>query len=270
VRAARRRSYLLMGWLWYLGTLVPVIGLVQVGAQSMADRYSYVPLIGLFVVIGWGVPDLIARWRIRRAVLYVSGATLLLGLIISSWLQVRHWRNQLALFEHAAAVTTNNYLAHNELGNALAERGRLQEAISHYSESLRIKPDQVKPLYNLGHVLARQGRFDEAIIHYSQVLQIKPDYAEAHNNRGYALHRQGRLNEAITSYRKALQIKSDFPEAHYNLGLALQRQGKVDEAIAHYSEAVRLKPDYGTAHRKLAFALRQASKRQSDITGQGD
>lgn len=153
LRAAGRFPYLGVGWLWYLGTLVPVIGLVQVGDQAMADRYTYVPLIGLFVLIAWGIPDLMARWRYRQIALTISAVIVVFCCTVSTWSHVKHWRNGTALFTHAVNVTADNALAHDGLGFALARQGRLDEAIAHYSEALRIKPGYAKARYNLEHAL---------------------------------------------------------------------------------------------------------------------
>jgi Tfp pilus assembly protein PilF len=288
IRAARRRPSLVVGWLWYLGTLIPVIGLVQVGGQAMADRYTYVPLIGLFIMIVWSVPDILAGWRYRKVVLSMSAGLLLSLLMIVTTLQVTHWQNNITLFEHSLDVTSNNYLSHTNLGLALGHQGRIQEAIDHLAESLRIKPDfaethngmgvalghqgryqeandhfaealRIKPDYeeaysNLGALLLRQGKNEEAIVYFNEALRIKPDYAEVHNNLGTLLSRQGKNQEAIAHYAEALRIKPDFAEIHNNLGALLLRQGKIQEAIAHFAEALRLKPDYAEAHIHLGLA----------------
>ena len=238
--AARRHRYLVTGWLWYLGTLVPVIGLVQVGSHAMADRYTYVPLIGLFVMVAWGVPDLVARWRYRRPVLAISTAFVLLTFIICTWLQVRLWKNTFTLFKHALQVTQGNFLAHNNLGAALAKRGRHEEALGHFSEALKIRPDYVSAHTNLGNELMRQGRTREAIRHFSEALKIKPDQAETHNNLGVALAIQGRTREAIRHFSEALKIKPDYGSAHYNLAMAYRSEGNYREAIKHCDRAMEL------------------------------
>jgi TolA-binding protein len=223
-RAGRRFPYLAVGWLWYLGTLVPVIGLVQVGSQAMADRYTYVPLIGLFIMISWGFYDLVRGWKNRRMVLAISTGVVLLALMACTWSQVRLWKNSTLLFKHALNVTDNNYKAYNLLGITLERQGRLTDALRHYFEALRIKPDYAEAPYNMGNVLMRQGRLKEALRHYSEALRIKPDYADAHNNLGVALARQGRLKEAISHFYEALRVKPDFSDAHNNLGVALEQQ----------------------------------------------
>jgi tetratricopeptide (TPR) repeat protein len=300
IRVGRRYPYLPVGWLWYVGTLVPVIGLVQVGSQAMADRYTYVPLIGLFIIIAWGVSDLVGSWRYGKPALTLAATSLPSALIVCASLQVSHWKNSLTLFDHALRVTVNNSQMHNNLGNVLSEKGKLQEAISHYTSALKISPNYGEAHINLGVALANQGKLEEAIKHYSAALrlkpnspelhnnlgvslfrrghipgaidqylaavQLKPDYAEAHNNLGNALAQQVKLPEAEVHYSKALKIRADYPEAHNNLGVALARQGRLNEAIFHFSEAVRLEPNYAQARANLELALQEAGKSIVDPT----
>ena len=253
--ASRKRPYLAVGWLWYLGTLVPVIGLVQVGSQAMADRYTYIPLIGLFIVIAWGVPGILAGWRYRRIVLATLTTVLLLGFTMCTWLQVRYWQNSLTIFQHTVNVTTDNHFAHNNLGVALAKGGRLDEAVDHYYVALRIKPNEAEVYNNLGNVLEAQGNLDEAIRHYYEALRINPDNAKAHNNLGNVLATKGNVDEAVSHYSEALRIEPDYAGAHYNLGNVLAERGNVDEAINHYKEALRIWPDWAGAHNNLGVAL---------------
>ncbi|HVO83821.1 MAG TPA: tetratricopeptide repeat protein [Syntrophobacteria bacterium] len=255
VLVLRRRPYLAVGWLWYVGTLVPVIGLIQVGVQAYADRYTYVPLIGLFIMIAWGVPELLGGWAHARTVLAVSAATALAALTACTWIQLGYWKDSLSLFSHTLQVTTKNYVAHNNLGNALADRGKVEEAISHYAEALRIKPDHAEAYNNWGTVLEEQGRFEEAVDRFRMALKVKPDYAAAHSNLGLALERQGRHEEAIAQYLEALRLDPTYAQAHNNLALALAARGQQDEAMAHYAEALRLRPDYAEAHNNLGHLL---------------
>jgi protein O-mannosyl-transferase len=220
IRAARKYPYLAVGWFWYLGTLIPVIGLVQVGLQAMADRYTYVPLIGLFIMITWSVTDILAGWRYRRIVLPISAGILLSILMIVTRLQVQHWQNDVMLFEHSLAVTSNNFIIHDTLGVSLMRQGKIQEAIAHYTEALRIAPDFAKSHYNLGVALERQGRTQEATVRYVDALRIKPDLVEAHNNLGALLASQGKIQEAVAHFAEAVRLQSDYAEAHINLGLA--------------------------------------------------
>jgi Flp pilus assembly protein TadD len=253
ILSARRRPYLVVGWLWYLGTLIPVIGLVQIGIQAMADRYTYVPLIGLFVMIAWGVPNILLGLECRRIVLAISAGLLLLTLTTFTMLQIKHWTNTITLFTHSLKVTVNNYIVHNNLGNALAGRGKDEEAIAHYVEALRIKPYFAEAHINLGNALVRQEKYQEAMDHYTESLRIMPNSAKAHSNLGVALVRQERYQEAIAHYAEALRIKSDYADAHYNLGNALALQKKYQEAIAHFAEALRIIPDFAEAHFSLGW-----------------
>jgi protein O-mannosyl-transferase len=260
IRAARRYPFFLVGWLWYLSTLIPVIGLVQVGDQAMADRYTYVPLIGLFLMVGWGIPEVLAPWRYRSIALPATGAAVILACAITARGQVQYWNSSIALWTHAIEVNTGNDFAHNNLGAALMDQGKVEEAIAQFTEALRIKPGAAPPHYNLANALASQGEVDKAIVHYAEALRIRPNYAEAHNNLGAALASRGRVDEAIAHYTGALQIKPDYGEAHYNLGIALASQGRVEEAIAQYTEALRIKPDYADAHNNLGAALASQGK----------
>jgi tetratricopeptide (TPR) repeat protein len=255
VRVIRRRPYLAVGWLWYVGTLVPVIGLVQVGVQAHADRYTYVPLIGLFIMVAWGVPDLVGRWTHARTALAVLAAAALAALTACTWIQLGYWKDSISLFTHTLQVTAKNYVAHNNLGNALADRGKVEEAISHYAEALRIKPDHAEAYNNWGTVLVEQGRLEEAMDRFLMALRVKPDYAAAHCNLGLALERKGRREEAIAQYREALRLDPTYAQAHNNLALALAERGQEAEAIAHYTEALRLRPDYAEAHNNLGHLL---------------
>jgi tetratricopeptide (TPR) repeat protein len=256
---AVRRRYALVGWLWYLGTLVPVIGLAQVGREAMADRYTYLPLIGLFIVIAWGGADLISSWPSRqlwvRRVVQVGVAAVLVACMAFSWLQVRYWRDSFALYEHALVLNPENSTMHYNLGNTFKSRGDLDEAISHYRQALAINPRYVKAHNNLGKALHAQDQLDEAIRHYREALRIKPGFFEGHCNLGMSLESQGKLDEAVLHYRQALYIEPDYAIAHYNLASALRSQGKPDEAIRHYDGALRIEPDFAEGHYNLGLVL---------------
>jgi hypothetical protein len=216
-RAARPRPYLAFGWCWYLGTLVPVIGLIQVGLQASADRYTYLPLIGVFIMVAWGLPDIIARWPYRRTILAAS-ASLVIGVCtIATRLQVTYWTNSLTMWQHTVDVTRDNSIAHNNLGYDLAKVGRLDEAVAQYTDALRISPDYVSARANLALVLNLQRKFGEAIPQYERVLRADPNNASARNNLGVALANQGRLAEATNQFTEALRINPDFSAARTNL-----------------------------------------------------
>jgi tetratricopeptide (TPR) repeat protein len=258
---------LLVGWLWYLGTLVPVIGLVQVGEQGMADRYTYVPLIGLYIIIAWALADLGKKSHRRRTLLIVSAPSLLMVLALCSWQQARLWRNSISLFEHTLEVTTNNYVAHYTLGNALALQGNLPGAIAHYKEALRIKPNHSEVHNNLGNALALQGNLAGAVGHYKESLRINSSQGKTHRNLGVALDRQGKHEEAIRHYREALRINPQDAQSHNNIGVTLAEQGKLEEAIVHFSQAVRINPHFTEAQRNLESGLRLVGKPASKNPG---
>ena len=260
VRRARTSPYLATGWFWYLATLVPVIGLVQVGSQAMADRYTYVPLIGLFIAVSWGVPELVSRWRFRVPFLAISAGAVLCALAAATTLQARHWRSDIALFSHAIEVTSGNWLAEMNLGSALDRLGRGDDAIAHYREAIRIRPDYAEAHYNLGVDMARKGRLDEAIAEYRRTLEIWPDYPYAHNNLGLALERLGKTDEAIVHYRAAVASLPTFALACNNLGSALGAQGRFDEAMAQFREAVRIAPGFVKAHYNMGILMARQGK----------
>jgi tetratricopeptide (TPR) repeat protein len=288
-----RRRYAVTGWLWYLGTLVPVIGLVRVGWQAMADRYTYVPLIGLFVILAWGGAELFEkipsrrRWARRAA----GACTVALLLVCFGWTRVQAlvWRNPLTLYARALAVEPGNPVIHYNLALTLGGGGRFDDALSHYRRALEIDPGYGDAQYGLATTLAERGEVDasideyrrylqirpedpgahsnlgvmleargdrrEAIAHYRRAVEIQPDYAEAHFNLGNALRMLGKADSAVERYRRALEIRPDYLQAHFNLGEALLELGESDEAIDHYRASLRLKPDFALAHNNLGSAL---------------
>jgi tetratricopeptide (TPR) repeat protein len=261
----RARPYIAVGWFWYLGTLVPVIGLVQVGAQSMADRYSYIPLIGLFIAIAWGVTDFAGRRQLSTKAVGGIALALIVAFVILTRQQVSYWKNSITLFEHAIEVTPNNYVAHSSIAVGLTRVGRVNDAIAHVTESLRIKPDNAEAHNNLGGMLARQGKIDEAIQHYRDAVRIKPDYATARYNLGYYVSQRGNYSEGIEQYREALRIKPDYGDARLNLGNLLAAQGKFVEARAEWHELTRLNPYYEKGWYVLGFYYAAEGKLDSAI-----
>ncbi len=271
IRYSKRRPYLALGWLWYIGTLAPVIGIVQVGAQAMADRYTYVPLTGIFVIIAWGMPDILSRWRYRGIVLAPAGCLIIAALTALTWIQIGYWQNSITLFEHTLAVTRNNYTAHNNLATALDEAGRSNEAIEHYQKTLKINPNYVKARYNLGNAYQNLGKFDQAIEQWSSVLRLDQSHVQAHNNLGVALVRQGKYDQAIEHYRKVIQLAPGDNIAKNNLAKATKKQrekeqalgfykranvlakeSEFDEAIQFYQKALKINPRFVMAHNNLA------------------
>ncbi len=218
----RRRPYLLVGWCWFLGTLMPVIGLTKGWKTFMADRFTYVSSVGVLILVIWGAYELTRRWRyVVLALSVVGGAAVVLCLALTRQ-QIGYWRDSEVLFRHAIAATPNNWMAHKTLGDALDKKGQR----------------------------------DEAIRQLQAALCLKPDYAEAHNSLGTAFGLKGQTDEAIRQFQEAVRLKADYAEAHYNLGTALLKQGESDEAIRHYQEALRLNGDYAEAHNNLWYRPR--------------
>lgn len=236
----RKWPSLSVGWFWFLGMLVPVIGLLQVGEQARADRYTYLPQIGLMIMAAWGTVGICGSRRYCRVILGLAAAAVFAALMVVARVQTGYWKDSFSLWTHTLAVTSANPSAHSGLGMALADQGKLPEAIQEYEEAIRLKPDLPVAHYNLGVALASQGKLDEAIQHYQRAIQIRPDYPEALNNLGNALGEAGRLPEAVQQFERALQARPDFAEAHFDLGVALARQDKLDEAIPHFQEALAL------------------------------
>jgi Flp pilus assembly protein TadD len=291
VVAKQRRPYVTVGWFWYLGTLVPVIGLVQVGYHAMADRYTYIPFIGLFIIVAWGATELSAQWRAQRVILASSASVVLLACIAVTNVQVRHWRDGVALWQHTVAVTDNNFIAMTNLGYELMQRDRLDEAAIRFNDALRVSPNYLLARQNLGLALTKQRKYteaieqyqhalrmeprnallhadlgltlsnaqrdDEAIAQYNEALRLQPELAAAHLRLGNALVRKGDVTNAIAHYEHALRIEPSSAEAHNNLGVALANQGSLDRAAAQFAEAVRLKPDYVDARNNLARATQR-------------
>jgi tetratricopeptide (TPR) repeat protein len=294
----RRSPFLLMGWLWFVGTLVPAIGLVQVGSHAMADRYTYLPSLGVLVLAIWGAYELTRRWRYSVPELTVAGGAAIVLCLALTRQQLGYWKDSETLFRHALAVTENNRLArinlgaalvtngqideaithfqeairlrpggadgHNNLGVALGHKGQTDEAIRQYQEAIRLKPAYAEACYNLGNALLMKGQIDQAIRQFQEALRLKAEYAEAHNNLGVARLAKGQPDEAISQCQQALRLIPGYPEARFNLGNALLMKGQIDQAISQYQQAIRLKPDYAEAHYNLGNAL--LTKGQIDET----
>jgi tetratricopeptide (TPR) repeat protein len=256
---ALKRRYLFTGWFWYLGTLVPVIGLVQVGSQSMADRYAYVPVIGLFIITAWGLNDLLAKWRHRNVVLGLSSLAVLLALSICTYFQVRYWRDTITIFEHALEVAPESDTAHINLGVELMSQRKFEQALSHYNRALQLNPKYPKTYNNLGIALKSMGRLNDAVSYYRKAVELDPNYVEAYNNLANALRLQGKLDEAVDYLRRALRLNPDIPDIHYNLGLALQSLNNPEEAISCFRQAMRIKPDWPSPLDSLASLLATTS-----------
>jgi len=285
-----KRPYLLVGWLWYLGMLVPVIGILPAWLHASADRYTYLPQIGLSILLTWAIAELSVRWRHRRMILGAAALLLLTGLGTGTWIQTSTWRDSKTLWTHTLAHTKDNKIANYNLAIVLERRGEIEMAIEQYRRALRAWPDDAEAMINLGcifaekneieaaeelfrrtleikpnspeaHtdlgiVLAKQGNVESGIEHLKQALEIKPDYLEARINLGVFLAKQGEIETAIEQYRQALKIEPDSADTHHNLGLALAKQGNTEEAIAHFQQAWEIDPDSVAGQRSLDLATR--------------
>ena len=255
-----KRPYLLVGWLWFLGMLVPVIGLVQVGAQARADRYTYLPMIGLAIAVVFCMRDVIATrpgWRRPVAALAVAS---LLGFGVATSLQIRVWRDTLTLFEHALSVTTDNYVAHINMGEELVRKQRYRDATAHLVTALRIVPSAAFAHAAMGEMHLRLGRPREAEYHYRRALRKKPRFGVWHGGLAQALYLQDRHPDAVAAYDTALSLESEVPGLHVNFGMVLVRVGRVDEAIDRFERALDLEPDQVDAHANLGVTLVETGK----------
>jgi len=274
VRLYRLYPYLAVGWFWFLGTLLPVIGIVQAGAQARADRYMYVPMVGLAVMIVWGAADLLRRWRRVRV---AAAAVVCLACAGAAWAQVAYWRNSETLFAHALQVTNGNYIAEHNLGSYLTgQPGRLPEAVSHLERAAQLRPDSGQIHSDLGIALAgTPGRLADAIAEFRTAMGLRPESAVPHINLGNGLMQAGRLQEAAAEFETALRIQPDaagVPERlarvkaaiHYQSGMALARDGRAREAAAEFEATLQLDPTYAEAHNNLGVVLSQMPGRESE------
>jgi tetratricopeptide (TPR) repeat protein len=294
VRWRGRRPYLFTGWFWYLLTLLPVIGLIQVGSQSHADRYVYLPLIGIFALATWTLLELLKSIALPNTVISSAAIAVLTACLFVTHRQISYWTDSETLFRWALAVTEDNRIAHDNLGTALMRRGQVDEAIGHFKATLRLKPDDPEELNNLALVLLRKGETGEAISLLEQALRLRPRDDSTHYSLGLAYGQTGRLedaqkqfaealrlqpgradarcglgivllrlrqpDQAIAELNEALRLNPRYPEAHYQLGVALMGKGQVAPAIENFYHAILLKPDYVDAHRSLAIALGSQGK----------
>jgi len=238
VRARDRHPYAPVGWLWFLGTLVPVIGLVQAGSQSRADRYTYIPMVGISIVLAWGAAEAAERWRWGRVPLAAAAVAVCSAWSIAAWFNVENWQNSVSLFRHAIQATNGNYVAYNNLAVALRQAGEFNEAVSSFESVVRIQPQDAQARDNLGEALMAVGRADDAVPHLQEAIRLQPGFAKAHIDLASALIRSGRAAQAEAQYRAALQLQPDSAEAHYGLGGVLVEQGRLQEALLHLQEAL--------------------------------
>ncbi len=265
IRSRRERPYLAAGWGWFLGTLVPVIGIIQVGSQPYADRYMYIPAIGLFIMAAWAAKDLAAArpawsraWPIAGTVLVVAAAGL-------TYRQVAYWRDSVTLWERTVAVTRDNYRAYTNLGFALADDGQRNRALTAYTDAIRLNPDYANARNYLGVLLADMGDHDRAAAEYAAALKLRPRFAQAHNNLGLTRAAQDRLDDAVAEFTEALRLDPAFAPARNNLAIAYVKQGQHDKAIAEFETAVRQQPGSAESQLNLASALAAADRKREAL-----
>jgi protein O-mannosyl-transferase len=255
-----RRGYLVTGWIWFVVTLVPVIGLVKVGDVSMADRYTYVPAIGIFVLITWGICDLTSSWSGRSIPLAIGATAILISCAIVTRRQLPYWQNAESLFQHALAVTGKNALADINLGVYFTQTGQLSRAREHYQSAIEADPNFAEPWVGLGYVLAEEKKYDEAIPFYEHALPLKPDLPDTRINYGKALFQVGRTNEALEQFREAVRLSPREAIGHYNLGYTLFAAGDAADAVAEYRIAAELNPKLVAVWRNLGVVFAQQGK----------
>ena len=254
VFALRKRApYLAVGWLWFVGVLVPAIGIVQASTQSMADRFAYLPLIGLFIALVWGIHEWLARFSSRHRLSIGMAVIVLFACAALTWRQLGHWRDSITLFSHALAVTKDNSVAHINLGSALEAMGRREEAMQHFREGIRIKPQAPQAYNNLANVLDDLGRFDEAVAAYQQALALRPNVALVHNNLGVALARRARHEEARTNFQRAIELKPRDAQGYYLMGTLHLRMGDARSAVNAFQTALSVNPNH---FKSLAYLAR--------------
>lgn len=261
---ARRRPYLLVGWLWYVGTLTPVIGVVQAGLQSMADRYTYIPLVGLFIVVAWGLGDVASTLSVQRLAIPAAVAAMV-ACAVKARQQVETWHDSLSLWGNAVATTSNNAYAEYNLGVVLVESGRLDDGIARFRAALRIDPGYPDVHIDLGNALNERGAVDEAIAQFDTVVRLRPDYAQARVVFGKLLRTRDRDAEAIGQFREAIRLEPSLASAHNELGNALMGDGRYPDAQLEYAEAVRLDPRFPEAHNNLGAVLVRVGKPQDAV-----
>ena len=255
LRFWRRFPCLTVGWLWFLGVLVPTIGLIQVGVQAMADRFMYVPLIGLLIMMVWGASGLATGWRGRKSALILGSAVAVAACAVSTSLQLSHWKNSIAVFEHALRVTKSNFVIHYNLGITLRVADRPNEALPHFLEAARLKPDYAEAYYQAGMILERQNRSDEAIACYREAIRFKPNWPASRTALAALLGQLGKIGEAIVECGIAARLAPKHPETRVQLGGLFAQNGQTAEALREWREALKLAPDWPELLNNLAWLL---------------
>ncbi|MGA2026167.1 MAG: tetratricopeptide repeat protein [Syntrophobacteraceae bacterium] len=266
IRTVKRFPYLAMGWLWFAGTLVPVIGIMQVGSQAMADRYSYIPLIGLFVMAAWGIPELLKKWRYRKEALFASSALILACLLIVAWIQAGYWLNNIVLCDHALKVTSQNDTIYVNRGDAYYRLGNLWQAIEDFDKAVEINPKNAGAYSSRGVTYAKLGDHRQAISDYDRVIEINPKYPEVYNSRGVAYSKLGNNRQAISDYDMAIEINPEYADAYNNRGAAYGELGNNRQAISDYDRAVEINPEYAEVYYNRGAAYGELGNHRQAIS----
>ncbi|HXE43488.1 MAG TPA: tetratricopeptide repeat protein, partial [Candidatus Baltobacteraceae bacterium] len=256
----RRHPYLMVGWFWYLGVLVPMIGIIHTGSVARADRFTYLAQIGAYIMLAWAVKDLTASWRHGRRMLGAGAFSVIAALMLCAWKQSSYWRNSQTLWTHTLACTKDNAFAYNDFGGALLANGQIDDAIENFQKALQINPNYAEVYHNLGDAFIQKGNRGEAIAQYQKALTIDSRDERSHVNLGIVLYQSGQINEAVDHYQKALEIDPTDTKTHNNFGLALAQLGRMDEAIAQYEDALTVDPQNLEAHFNLGNAFVQAGQ----------
>jgi tetratricopeptide (TPR) repeat protein len=249
----RKLPFLFVGWFWYLGTLIPVIGLVQVGTQGMADRYTYMPSIGIAIMLAWGISSLIKNENIRKKILFPAAIAILFVLAILTWTQCGYWKDSITLFRQTLSVTRNNDKIHDNLGSVFLKQNKIREAIYHYNRAISLKPYHYGYYNDRGNAYANLGMYQPAIDDFNKAISLKPDYVETYYNRGTFYGRIGQYQLAIVDLNKAISLKPDYIKAYNNRGIVYTKLNLYQMAIDDFNKAISLKPDYIDAYNNRAF-----------------
>jgi tetratricopeptide (TPR) repeat protein len=266
---AKKSPYLVTGWLWYIGTLVPVIGILQAGSQAMADRYTYISLIGLFIMVAWGVPDLLKKWNYRKEILLTLSILIILCLSIKTWTQAGYWQDSITLYDHTLKVTDYNWLIYINRGVAYNDLGNYRQAIEDYGQAIEIKPDYADAYYNRGRAYNDLGNHRQAIEDLNRAIEINPGNSSAYNNRGAAYNGLGNYRQAIEDLNRAIEIKPRYAEAYNNRGISFKSLGNYRQAIEDYGRAIEIKPGFADVYNNRGNAYNNLGNYRQAIEDYG-
>ncbi len=258
----KQLPYLFVGWLWYVITILPVIGIIKISSFAMADRYYYLPSIGIAIMLAWGIPSLIKSENMRKKILFPATISFLIILSVVTWKQCGYWKNSIQLSTHALRVTKNNHLAHGVLAYALLGEGKIEEAIEHYNEAIRIDPNDDNAYKNRGISYFKLGQYQNAIENFNEAIRLKPDYSLIYYIRGNTYNNLGQYQGAIEDYNEAIRLKQDYADAYRYRGTAYFNLGQYQSAIEDYDEAIRLKQNYADAYNDRAFVYLNQGKKE--------